>query len=416
LKGLSLEAMDSYEFQDFVVDLFTRLGYSNIKVGSETAIRGVDLTMEKATNIGGTIKYMVQCEHQPRRAVSISTVKILHSTVVASPVLDKGLIVTSGRFSSTAIKYAEEVGIELIDAWKLIELSKTAGFAIQKEPQKKFEKCFPVSSKSQISLQVLNFLKNDLVGFDEKNTQIEELGLRLMPAYIVDYSINASFSTTVGEIYSVNKSGAMLLTETGDLVHPTVTNALLPQRYKLYTFTEETLGGVRVLEKGEFTTSFKDVKKIAKESLIKFYTKSVGYYGANGHYYNKLCVPKQKHVNVHDVNRLFIPFWNIVFSMLRYKYVLVGVEGAAGLTVLPSRMVAIPSDSGIKVYPQYCMISSREMKDGKFVCSDCGIITCDDESFKCKLCGRLVCREHTFFKRRYLIFKDKYCLTCAPKT
>jgi restriction endonuclease Mrr len=405
--------MDSYEFKDLIVYLFTRLGYSNIKVGSETAIRGVDLTMEKATDIGGAIRYMVQCEHQPKGVVNLPVIKILHSTVVSTPTLDKGLIVTSGRFSSEAIQYAEEMGIELIDAWKLIELGKKARLNVQKEPTKTVDGCFPVSTPSQITVKLFSFLKSDLRGFEEKTAQIEGMSLKLKPAYMVDYSINATFKTSIGVIHSVNESSTFLLTDTGEPVHPTITNALLPQKYNLSTICGDPMGDVKILEKGEFTKPFKETKNLAEDALIRLYTKTVVYYGANNVRYDKTCVPKQKDINVSSIKQVYIPLWNIMFSILRNKYVIVGVEDSTGITVLPSHMVHIDADSGIRVYPNLCMVCSGNLEP-KFVCSDCGGITCDNDSFNCKMCGRQICREHTFFKRRFLIFKDKYCLQCAP--
>jgi len=38
LKEISLDIMDFYEFKDFIVSLFKRVGYLNIKAGFETAI------------------------------------------------------------------------------------------------------------------------------------------------------------------------------------------------------------------------------------------------------------------------------------------------------------------------------------------------------------------------------------------
>ena len=412
MKEISLDTMDSHEFKDFVVSLFKRLGYSNIKVGSETAIRGIDMTMEKANDIG-TVKYLVQCEHQPTGVVALPVVKILHSTVVSTPTLDKGLIVTSGRFSSEAIEYAEEIGLELIDAWKLIELGKKVGLTIQKKPSQQVESCFPISNKSQITLRLLNFLKNDLVGFEEKSTKIEEMGLQLMPSYMVDYSINATFSTSVGVIHSINESSSLFLSDRGEPINPIVTNPLLSQKYRISTVTPDALGDVKIFEKGEFTKQFKEIKTTAKDVLTRSYTKTVVYYGANNRRYEKTCIPKQKDINTSDVKQVYIPFWNIVFSMLKSKYAMVGIESSSGLTALPSNIVSITAGSGVKVYPNMCMICSRDMKDKKFVCSECGIITCNVDSFNCKQCGRQICREHTSFRRKFLILSEKYCPQCA---
>ena len=172
------------------------------------------------------------------------------------------------------------------------------------------------------------------------------------------------------------------------------------------------MGDVTILEKGEFTKPFKETKNLAEEALIRLYTKTVSYYGANNVRYDKTCIPKQKDINVSGIKQVYIPLWNILFSILRNKYVIVGVEDSTGLTVLPSYMVHVGADSGIRVYPDSCMVCSGSL-ESKFVCSDCGGITCADHTFNCKMCGRQICMVHTVFKRRLLFFKDKYCLQCA---
>ena len=412
MKEISLDTMDSYEFKDFILNLFKRLGYSNIKVGSETAIRGVDMTMEKATDIGGAVKYLIQFEHQPAGVVSLPVVKILHSTVVSTPARDKGLIVTSGRFSSEAIEYAEEMGIELIDAWKLIELGKKAGLTIQKKPPQQIEGCFPVSNKSQVTVKLLNFLRNDLKGFDEKSTKVEEMGLRLVPFYIADYSINATFSTSVGVIHQINEGSSILLTDKGELAQDSISDYLLPLKHSISTINLTSLQDI-TLQKEEFVEPLKEIKKNAKDVLIRVYTENVSYYGANRRRYVKTCIPKQKDINILDCKPVYVPLWNILLSIWKSKYFIAGIENSDGLMALPSNMIVLKADSAAKIYPDTCKICSREMENEKFVCTECGMITCSNDSFKCKLCGRQICREHTSFRRKFLILSEKYCPQCA---
>lgn len=405
--------MNSYQFEDFVVNLFKQLGFCNIKAGSETAIRGVDITIEKTTELGGKIKYLVQCEHQPQGVIGLPVVKILHSTVVSTPTLDKGLIVTSGRFSSHAIRFAEEMGIELIDAWKLIELGKKAGLGIQKKLAQQIEDCFPVSNKSQIVVKLFDFLKKDLQGFEEKSSKVEDIALRLEPFYIMDFSIDATFSTSVGIIHQINESSSTFLTDKGELVNPMITNNFLPLKHTISKVDLEKLQDIKKIDKRNFTKSIKEVKKSAKDSLRKLYTKKVVYYGANNVRYEKICTPRQKHISIWDIKPVYVPFWNFFFSLLKQQYFIVGFETSYELNVLPSRMIIPKADVEAKIYPDNCMICSRDIKNEKYLCSECGFITCHSDSFECKSCGRLVCRNHTTFKRKFLVLSDKYCPTCA---
>ncbi len=411
MKQLALDTMDSYEFKDLIVNLFQHLGYSNIKVGPETAIKGMDITMEKATDIG-TVKYLVQCEHQPMGVVKLPVVKILHSTVVSTPTLDKGLLITSGRFSSDAIEYAEQMGIELIDGLKLIELGKKAGLDIQKKPNKLIDNCLPISNKSQITLKLLKFLSANLNGFLEQTAKIEEINLRLKPSYMVNYSIDSDFTTSARQIHSIHENTTTFLMENGKLFDSIIVHAACSQQRAISTINQESLSDISLIEKGEFTKTFKEIKDTAKETLIDLYTTTVGYYGANNVHYTKTCVPKQKDIEISEVKQVYIPFWQIVFSIMDQKYAMLAIEDYNGLTVLPSRMLNLNESPRIKVYPDTCMICHNDLGSEKFVCSICGKITCQKDKFNCKICGKQLCQEHTVFKRRLLIFKDKYCQSC----
>lgn len=98
----------------------------------------------------------------------------LHSAVMHTPVLDKGIIVTSGRFSSQAIKYAEEVGIELIDIEKLKELGRKVEMSIETKPSLSIENCFPIFEKTELVEKLLSFLQGDLRGFNKDFVKLEE--------------------------------------------------------------------------------------------------------------------------------------------------------------------------------------------------------------------------------------------------
>jgi len=405
--------MDGYEFQKFVANLFKKLGFVNVKVGPPTADGGIDISMEQRTDIG-SICFIVECKHHPRSTIGRPVVQKLHSAVMHTPVLDKGIIVTSGRFSSQAIKYAEEVGIELIDIEKLKELGRKVEMSIETKPSLSIENCFPIFEKTELVEKLLSFLQDDLRGFNKDFVKLKEIGLRLLSSYMVDYSINATFSTSVGVIHSIDERSTIFLSgDKGEAIKPIITNPLLPQRYNISELDEEDLKRVRLLGKGQFIKSHKEIKGITIEVLRKLYTKTVSYYGANNVHYTKTCIPRKKDITLTDMKRVYIPIWNTIFSILKNKYTIIATENPYELNVLPSSMLYIPEASDFKPYPDSCMICSRDMKDGKYVCNECGRITCHKDSFECKLCGKVICREHTIFKRKFLILHDKYCPQCA---
>lgn len=405
--------MDGYEFQRFVANLFEKLGFINVKVGPPAADGGIDVSMEQKTDIG-SIRFIVECKHHPKSAIGRPVVQKLHSAVMHTPVLDKGIIVTSGRFSSQAIKYAEEVGIELIGIEKLKELGRKVEMPIEIKPSLSIENCFPISERTELVKKLSSFLQDNLIGFSKDFAKVEETGLRLLSSYMVDYSINATFSTSVGVIHSIDERSTIFLSgDKGEPIKPIITNPLLSQRYNISELDEENLKQVKLLGKGQFIKNHKEIKGIAVEGLRKLYTKTVSYYGANNVHYTKTCTPRKKDITLTDIKRVYIPLWNTIFSILKNKYAIIATENPHELNVLPSYMLHIPEASDFKPFPDSCMICSRDMKDEKYVCNECGCITCHGDSFECKLCGKIICREHTIFKRKFLILHDKYCRQCA---
>ena len=405
--------MDGYEFQEFVASLFKKLGFVRVKVGPPAADGGIDISMEQRTDIG-SISFIAECKHHPKSTIGRPVVQKLHSAVMHTPVLDKGIIVTSGRFSSQAIKYAEEVGIELIDMEKLKELAGKAGLSVQTELSLSIENCFPISEKAKIVEELISFLQSDLKGFNKDSTKVEEVGLKLLPSYLIDYFINATFSTSVGIIHSVTETSAMFFSgSSGKPLVMTITQPLLPLRDDISELNQGDLKGIKILEKEEFAKNYKEIKEMAKQVLRQVYTKTVSYYGANNRRYTKTCTPRKKEITLIDVARVYLPILSFRCSVLENRYSVVGIEALHELNVLPSSVITIPESSGTKAYPDNCMICSKDMKQDKYLCNECGIIVCDKCSSKCKACGKVICKEHTISKRRFLIFSDKYCRQCA---
>lgn len=425
MKEILLETMDGYQFQKFVANLFKQLGYVNIKVGPPTADGGIDISMEEKSAIGH-IRFIVECKHHPERSIGRPVVQKLHSAVMHTPVLDKGIIVTSGHFSSQAIKYAEEVGIELIDIEKLKELARKVGLSLEVKPSLSIDNCFPISEKAEVINKLHSFLQSDLIGFNRDFVKVEDIGLRLLSSYMVDYTINATFSTSVGTIHSINETSVIFLDGSGEPIIPTIiTKSLLPLRHNISELNQEDLKGVKLIEKGEFVKNFTEIKEKAKEVLRRIYTKTVSYLGANKVLYTKTCIPRKKDITLANVKRVYLPVWSLAFSVLKNKYSVVGTETTYQLNVLPTSVLKpmsvveilrkheLARSLGIKLYPNNCMICSRDMKDEKYVCNECGIIVCNKDSSKCKICEKVICKEHTISKRKFLVLSDKYCPQCA---
>ncbi len=116
-------------FERLCLELFESLGYV-AKLTPPTNDGGYDILLNK-----GAEKTIVECkcysiEHRVGRP-SIQKLVGANNIVLA----DKMLFITTSDFSAAAISYAEEVGVELINGNKLMELLDKQGF-IEKEKVK----------------------------------------------------------------------------------------------------------------------------------------------------------------------------------------------------------------------------------------------------------------------------------------
>jgi len=235
--------------------------------------------------------------------------------------------------------------------------------------------------------------------------------IQLKPSFLVDYSVNADFSTSVGRVHSVHTITHILLDETGDYIGDMINNALYSADNQ-FICPEEIENLADVAYRGLFERTNTEIRELAKQLLISRHTQTVGYYGRNHVHYYKTCTPKPKEVQISKVQKVYVPLRHVVFSIHGSKYSFIVVEGSdTELTLLSQPQQS--TDKSVKVYPYSCMTCGNTLTgEGKFVCQKCGTISCSKHTFVCKKCSKQICLEHTIFKRRLLIFKDKYCKAC----
>lgn len=270
--------------------------------------------------------------------------------------------------------------------------------------------CFRLSPNEDIALKVRTFLVQNIRCLERTDVQMIQPTVDLKAAFMVDYSINSDFSTSVGLVHSIHKTSHVLLDEAGEFVGDTINNALYSLNDMLVN-ANEIDASIRVTSRGFFKKTNTEIRDLAKQQLINRFTETVGYYGRNNVHYYKTCTPKPKEVQVLKVKKSYIPIWLIIFSIHRNKYSFAAIENPSGITLLPQYQQE--NSKAVKAYPNSCMICGGVFtEEGKFACKECGKICCPKDTFKCKICEKRVCREHTVFKRKFVILTDKYCNKC----
>lgn len=108
------------EFEEYVADLYGRLGYKTEVVGGAYD-GGVDVI---ATRDG--IKHYIQCKKYITRQVGVAEMREFYGTLADHLSKGKGIFITTNIFTTEAEKFAEGKPIELLDGDHLLKLIKSS--------------------------------------------------------------------------------------------------------------------------------------------------------------------------------------------------------------------------------------------------------------------------------------------------
>lgn len=115
-----LRAMHPNQFEDYITDMYSRLGYDAEQVGGAYD-GGIDVI---ATKDG--IKHYIQCKKYITSKVGVSETRDFYGAMAGKLANGKGIFITTNVFSTEAEKFAEDKPIELIDGSDLIKLIRLA--------------------------------------------------------------------------------------------------------------------------------------------------------------------------------------------------------------------------------------------------------------------------------------------------
>ena len=117
---LKLRNMHPGEFEEYIADLFSKLGYKTETVGGSHD-EGIDVIAEK-----DGIKHYIQCKKFITQVVSVGAVRDFYGAITDHLAKGKGYFITTNKFTLEAEKFTEDKPIELIDGQKLIEYIRLA--------------------------------------------------------------------------------------------------------------------------------------------------------------------------------------------------------------------------------------------------------------------------------------------------
>ena len=124
----ALDGMSWQQFERLVGEGFRLQGYRVMETGGGGADGGIDLVLNKDGD-----KYLVQCKQWRAFRVGVEVVRELYGVMAAKGAAG-GFVVTSGRFTDEARKFAEGRNVQLIGGTRLRALIKQAAGTTQQVP------------------------------------------------------------------------------------------------------------------------------------------------------------------------------------------------------------------------------------------------------------------------------------------
>ncbi len=107
--------MKPTEFEDYIADLFSRLGYKAKAVG-QSRDGDIDVIVEN----DGITNY-IQCKKFITSGVTVRDVRDFYGSLADHLANGKGYFITTNKFTLEAEKFAEDKPIELVDGYKLVD-------------------------------------------------------------------------------------------------------------------------------------------------------------------------------------------------------------------------------------------------------------------------------------------------------
>lgn len=126
----ALDGMSWQQFERLVGEGFRLQGYRVVETGGGGADGGIDLVLNKDGE-----KYLVQCKQWRAFRVGVEVVREFYGVMAAKGAAG-GFVVTSGRFTDEASKFAEGRNVQLIDGTRLRALIKQASGTSQQVPDR----------------------------------------------------------------------------------------------------------------------------------------------------------------------------------------------------------------------------------------------------------------------------------------
>lgn len=396
-----IRALSGFEFEKLCARVIKELGWGKPILTPKIGDGGKDIIV----NMDNSGYLFVECKNQPNTNIGRPVIQKLHSAVLAEKAT-KGIVITTGKFSSEAVQYAENlnVNIKLIDILELTRLAESVGIIIfsGEKLSEHYYKPYP----SESGLNKIQFSLFDLVRTYPRKIEdlisFSDLSRSFFTIYYVNYSIHEQFSTSVGVVHKIHKDnfGLYLKGSTGGYIESNLFNFIKPTQMsnlKPISHLHETMNNTETI--GE-NIDLATLSNLAKERIIRENTSTVKYTGKNNVHYSKTCIPSKSSIKVNIIKSISVHYRNVRMTQSSFSKEFISIDGLD--SILLDRPI---------VLCDYC-----GGKKKLIICDNCSLIVdsgIGKHGKRCSICKKTVCINCIYKHKRPLFIRGYTCKNCS---
>lgn len=406
-EAVFLNSLDGFAFEAFCKRVFEKSGWGRVERIGMVGDAGRDLIIHTHNQE----KIVVECKHQPKSSIGRPIVQKLHSAIISAKT-NKGIIITTGKFSKQAIEYAKNLTdgtkIELFDMHKIAELAQRGGIKIAYTTNDLSVYTFPITDETNLKNMFISRFQNsqsspskiaDLLG-----VILEDVSLLSTFEAIID--VEQDFATSAGLIHQIRDYSTSYFFDGNNGRPLNISSA-----YSLPTFNSTILFDESKMDIsvhiGQFNLDRTTLTNIIQDEIIQQKTVNVRYYGKNNVEYIKKCVPNKRSIRINDINQILLPKYKIQLKILEKKYFCNLIENKNKSNITHTDFFT-------------CRICNIQIHEELLLCNSCGNICHPTRirgghSYLCEICNKTICRNCTYYTRKYLFMKKKLCEPCAEQ-
>jgi len=392
MKTLYTEGLDSEGFEQLCEEIFSAFYKAKTKRSFLFEDANTDFVVLSSNSIA------VDCKHPAKSPIGRPAVEKFHLAMKKRKVKE-GIIVTSGRFASTAQKYIDEnnLPITLMDIEKLASVAYKAG--IKLVYKKEGPEAFTIISNSDREFRehLAKRLKQELQCSEDigLNLVIKRRDISHVVYYKINYRVDAEFTASNKVIHKEIGEGAFYIGERTGRIEGDDFSEIYDMAPRM---AYEPEGKDAALLKPR-----KQITDALYERVRSMHTKYVPYMTKSNKLSTKTCTPSNKDITIQNVMCLYLPLSDVEYEMFGKARTIRSLESSSDrFTVIDPKTYACDICGG------------KVAKDGT-VCVKCGNVVDEKHGVRCGRCGKTLCVSCSFYVSKLLGKKDPICGACANK-